>query len=208
MKVGIPEKIAMLWVCAICSGTYAAQVDFETIPVGTTFGATFGQNPGTEIMSQDGILVTVERFFLGSFEGFIRAEIGGTYASSFATTPLDLHDISVKFDFSGLNFSVDEVIFEFQEFGGSSNFSVNGEPILELASMTNLPFNVASGVTATINGGQITLNGTISSFQIGGQEFAIDNVVAVPEPATLILMGLGGAILFTRRKKNHTSKPS
>ena len=67
--------------------------------------------------------------------------------------------------------------------------------------MTDLPANVAPGVSALVTGDMITLTGVVNRFQIGGQELAIDTIVAVPEPATLGLLGLGAATLMLRRRR-------
>ncbi|RME41940.1 MAG: PEP-CTERM sorting domain-containing protein [Planctomycetota bacterium] len=180
----------------------AAQVDFESVPVGTVYGDPVGNVPGDVVLSQDGIDLSVESFFLGTFVGFNQAEVGGRYAGFFSSTPLELDNISVRFDFSDVGFPVTGVSLEFQEFGGADNFAVNDGSVLVLNSLTDLPTDIAPGVTATVDGGVITLTGPVSSFQIGGQELAVDTIVAVPEPATLALLILGGGWLAMRRRLN------
>lgn len=182
-------------------GAFAATVDFEAVAVGTKYGASYGHAPGDVVLGQDGIAMSVEEFFLGTFTGFIKAEVGGPYAQSFPTTALDLDNISVRFDFAGVGFEVTMVTVEYMEFGGGNNFAVNDYTIHEISPMTNLPTAVAPGVTATVDAGVITLVGDIDDFQIGGQELAIDNVIAVPEPTGILLLGLGGTLLLRRRSR-------
>lgn len=188
-------------VVATSSASFAATVDFDGVPAGTRFGGAYGQSPGDVVLSQDGIDVSVEEFLLGSFTGFIRAEVGGQYAQSFPTPALDLDNISVRFDLSNLGFVTTQVTLEYAEFGGSDNFSVNGGPIHTLAALTDLPALVAPGVNAFVSGDMITLTGVVDNFQIGGQELAIDTIVAVPEPATLGLLGIGATTLLLRRRR-------
>lgn len=175
-----------------------ATVDFETVPLGSTYGEAFGHTPGDVVLTQDGIKMSAEDFLLGSFVGFIRAEVGGRYDDSFPTTPLELDNISVLFDFADVGFEVTEVTLSYQEFGGDDNFAVNGEMCHQLADLSDIPADVAPGVTATVQGGVISLAGDVNSFLIGGQELGIDDIVAVPEPTTLALLGLGAAGLLRR----------
>jgi hypothetical protein len=173
-----------------------AVVDFETVPVGTQYGAAAGNFPGQVVLTQNGINMSVENFHLGGFTGFNLAEVGGAYDAFFPTTPLELNNISARFDFAGVGFDVNEVRLDYQEFGGSDNFSVNAGTLFELEALTNIPVNVAPGVTASVLSGEIRLLGNVDSFLIGGQELAIDNIRAIPEPGTallLLLLSLGSS---------------
>jgi len=192
---------ALIALCLCTFSAHAQTVDFETVPVGTQWGQAFGNSPGEVVLTQDSIDMSVEQFFLGTFTGFNLAEVGGVYSEFFPTTHLALNNISVRFDFASLGFDVTEVTLDYQEFGGTDNFAVNGGTIFELAAMTNLPFDVAPGVTASVTTDQVNLVGDIDSFLIGGQELGIDNITAIPEPATLALLGLGTAALLARRTR-------
>ncbi len=180
------------------SESFATTMDFESIASGTAFGQAFGHTPGEVVLTRDGIAMTVEEFFLGTFTGFIKAEVGGLHDGFFPTTPLSLDNIGARFDFAGVGFNVTIVTLEYQEFGGADNFAVNDYTLYELGPLTDLPVNVAPGVTASVDGGAITLTGLIESFQIGGQELAIDNITAIPEPTSILLLGLGSALLHRR----------
>ena len=185
--------------CSCGLSARAQTVDFETVPVPTLWGQDFGNIPGEVVLNQDDIDMSVEEFFLGAFIGFNSAEVGNVHSPFLPTTHLALNNISVRFDFASLGFDVTEVTLDYQEFGGADNFAVNDDTIFELAVMTDLPVNVAPGVTALVTGDLITLTGAIDSFQIGGQELGIDNITAIPEPTTVALLGLGGTLLFGRR---------
>jgi hypothetical protein len=81
---------------------------------------------------------------------------------------------------SGSNFAIDGISVGFGEiksiFGGG---------------YSNDPFRRLTGTLA--NGDRIN-----SPFQIGGNTASIVLVEAVPEPATLLLLGLGGVLLSKR----------
>ena len=180
---------------------FAQTVDFESVPVGARWGQDYGHSPGEVVLSQDDIDMSVEHFFLGTFVGFNVAEVGGVYAEFVPTTHLALDNISVKFDFTGLGFDVTMVTLDYWEFGGANSFAANDDIIFQLAALTDLPADVAPGVTASADVNAITLTGNIDSLLVGGQELGIDNIVAIPEPTTAALLTLGGAILLRRRRK-------
>jgi hypothetical protein len=194
-----------LYACALLAfglsalSIQAQTVNFETVPAGTQWGQAFGQNPGDIVLTQDSIDMSVEQFFLDAFIGFNTAEVGDVYEPFLPANHLALENISVRFDLLSLPFNVTEVTLDYQEFGGSDNFAVNGGSIYELAALTDLPVNVAPGVTAAVTPDTITLTGKIDTFLIGGQELAIDNITAVPEPTSLALLALGAALLRRRR---------
>ncbi len=176
-----------------------SQVNFETLSVGQTFGSPTN-SPGTVLFSQDGINVTGQTFHTGTFSDFFRAQINGPGTDSFATKHVAFNNINFGFDLSGVG-PVNSVSIDYHEFGGVNNFSVNGGPILELPAMTAIPANVAPGVTATVDSDSILLSGVITSFLIGGQELAVDNVVAVPEPTCLVLLAAGLSAGLLRRRR-------
>lgn len=178
-----------------------ASVDFETVAAGTRFGEEMGNQRGQAVLQQNGVVMTLAEFRVGEFRGFYRAEVGGAYADAFPTAALETNNINVVFDFTGLPFVVNTVVFEFAEFGGVNNFAVNGGNILELSSMQLLPAGPAPGVTALTADGIVALSGPITSLLIGGQELVIDNVTAVgvPEPGAALLLALGGWLVMRRR---------
>ncbi|MEK6677306.1 MAG: PEP-CTERM sorting domain-containing protein [Planctomycetota bacterium] len=200
--------LGLALVCAqpdFAMGAAPSMVDFENVPVGTLFGAAVGNMPGDMVLAQNGIQVSLEPFYLGNFVGFYRAEVGGKYDDYFPSTPLDLNNISVDFDFTRLGYPVGRVTVDYMEFGGSNNLSVNGRSLYELASFDLLPELVAPGVIASVDQGVLMLEGPIDFVRIGGQELAIDNVLAVPEPASVLLMIAGGVVpilCHLRRRRN------
>jgi hypothetical protein len=192
---------ARIWVAAVCGISpicLAATMEFESVPVGTKYGADFGNVPGQVVLTENGIKMSVEQFVLRQFTGFYQAEVTGPANDH----ELALDNINVLFDLTALPFNVSSLTLQYNELGGEDNFAVNGGSILQpLAQLTNIPINVAPGVTALVDGGRITLTGDIDRVLIGGQELSIDTVVAVPEPTSLILLGASGALVLRRLRR-------
>ncbi|UCE58551.1 MAG: PEP-CTERM sorting domain-containing protein [Phycisphaerales bacterium] len=181
------------------STVLAAAVDFESVAVGTLWGESGGQHPGELVLVQNDISVYVEEFFFGGTAAFFEAETGGRYASFFDSTPLELNHISVLFDFANVGVEVNQVTFDYLYLGGVTNFAVNERITFMLDSMEAIETHTAPGIAATVDDRFVTLTGNIDSFRIGGQELYIDNVTVIPEPATLLLLGVGGFWLMRRR---------
>ena len=117
---------------------------------------------------------------------------------------MSLDNIGVLFDFSLLGFDVERVTLDVRDLGGTSNVAVNGAALHILDPLSDLPADVAPGVTALLADDRLTLVGettALLSLQIGGQEIIIDNIRAVPEPAVGALMTWGMIWLFGRRRK-------
>jgi hypothetical protein len=152
------------------------------------------------ITTPDGIEVSVDELLVNNNPFFFQAVVGGEFDPFFDSTPVSMDNITFSFDFANLATAVDFVSIEFQEFGGVSNFAVNGGVPYQLTSLANLPSNVAPGVTAVVNEDMIVLLGDIDSFLIGGQELGIDNVIAVPEPLSLTILAFGAGTLALRRR--------
>ena len=150
--------------------------------------------------------MSVELYMLGGFADFFAAEVGANQVPGLPTQSLSLDNISVAFDFSDVGFEARMVTLDFQDFGGTSNFSVNGSALHIINPLSDLPVNVAPGVTAEVSDSTVRLTSIedtiITSVGVGGQELFIDNVVAfVPEPATLALLALGMGPLLRRRPR-------
>lgn len=190
------------------SACFAASITFDSGAVNPPdrFGAAFGTTPTAVVLSEEGIDMSVEEFFLRSFVGFSKAEVVPPSAGLFTTNALSLDNISVLFDFSGLSFGVTQVSIEFREGGGENNFDVNRSALITpLTDITDLVGEIAPDITVSVTGQTVTLlaqnQALIESVLIGGQELVIDNIRAVPEPGSLALVGLAALFLLRRRPR-------
>ena len=48
--------------------------------------------------------------------------------------------------------------------------------------------------------GFVELTGTINSFKVGGQEYAMDDVYAIPTPAGAMMLGIASLLCIRRRR--------
>jgi hypothetical protein len=193
-------------VLAAAASASAAPVTFDTAatPAGTIYSLpTFG--PGDVLFTENGTVVRVLNFTQGNFTGFNSAFIEAA-GDSFPTRAMGLNNVQVRFDFTGLGFTVTQASFEYFDFGGSENLGVNGAYV-ELANLDLAPAfinGVAVSVVAPSGNtpGLVTFTSLagISSIQVGGQEFVMDTVRAIPTPGALGLLGLGGLLAARRRR--------
>ena len=100
MHTAYPAAWAICFGLCFATTAETATIDFESVPVGTVYGAPSGDLPSDVVLSQEGIDMSVELFRLGGFVQFFRAEVGGIYGGFFPTTPIGLNNISLRFDFA------------------------------------------------------------------------------------------------------------
>lgn len=178
------SKTVLLMIALLASGTTShAQftMDFENVPPGTQFGAGAGNTPGELVLIQDEIAMSVEWFIVGPSMNFQTAQVGMN--PGLPTQSLFLDNISAEYDLAGIGCNALLVTVQFHSIGGSKNFSVNGDAIYEVLEFSDLPSQVAPGVTAAVQGSALTLEGEVDRILIGGQELAIDNIFADCQPA-------------------------
>jgi hypothetical protein len=109
------KNIFLFLACALTPACWAgsvpppALVNFENVPPGTQFGMLQGDAPGDLVLSQNGIDMRLRNFHFESFIGFFRADVGGAFDEFFPTTPLEINNIAVEFDFGEVGYPVTEV---------------------------------------------------------------------------------------------------
>ena len=190
-----------------------ATMDFEELTSGDTYGpgGTGMEMVGDDLFTDEGIVARVDDFLLtnqsvfNSNSAFI--EVDGPLAQdAFGSQGIEFFgSISLEFDFTGVGFDVGYVQIEWADFGGSNTIGVNGQ-LMGLADFSFAPLSI-DGVkieqfSRGDNGGVLAFTGDIQSITLGGQELAVDNVVAraVPAPGAAGLLGLAGLAALRRRR--------
>jgi hypothetical protein len=195
------------WCLCLAASGFSATLDFETVPVGTVYGDTplKPDSPTEVVLTQNDITMSVETYFFDPLQSdFYEAEVVAVQTDAGPGHALSLDNIGVLFDFSLLGFDVERVTLDVRDLGGTSNVAVNGAALHILDPLSDLPAEVAPGVTALLADDRLTLVGettALLSLQIGGQEIIIDDIRAVPEPAVGAFMTWGMIWLLGRRRK-------
>ena len=161
--------------------------DFEPpMALGTQYGAPAGHAPGTVVFTSNGIPVSVHDFFFVGGSTFNVAEIA---VAPFPFSPgqsINTNNINLVFDFTGLSFEATALRLSYLDLGGNENLSVNASP-LHIGELSAAPTPM-DGVNVTVStvavpGGQrgnVSLSGPVQRLRIGGQEFWLDQVCAIP----------------------------
>ncbi len=165
-------------------------VEFTNLPTGN-YGVTNGYPFGTPFHSESGASLGLAPFHYN--DGSVRNNVSisaGTFFWSGAFIDgqgqvIRLLESSVDIDFTE-NFAVaDNVSFGFLDWEGDINLSINGEPVINARSFSQLPSQIATYVTMTVNDspagadgrkGTVSFSGPIYSMTIGGFELGIDNI--------------------------------
>jgi len=194
------EMLAIDNICATLD-VLSNCIEFENLPADSAIGRDSDLLPGDLLLEEDGVVTT-----LGSFTYFDNStdfwnvtpstNIFNTTNSAFSGQMLFVSNITLQFDFTALPLTTTSVSFAFIDGGGEENIAVNGEEVLVVNNLGEVPTEIAPGVTMTIAydtlansnlpTGVVTLSGKIETLTIGGQEFALDKVCYTLEaPETL-----------------------
>ncbi|HEU4558007.1 MAG TPA: hypothetical protein VFS20_09165 [Longimicrobium sp.] len=163
-------------------------VRFNVPPVGTVFGSSVPNPPGSVVFVEQSIPVSVNKFITSAgtsaYNGMRIEPAPGGFGLAAGNTD---HTVSVNagFNFTFLPFVPTQVVFHFFKPGGYENLRVNGSPIW-VGPITAPPgaiggVAVASAWAPTIGGvqGTVTLTGAaITDLWVGGTNLWIDTVCA------------------------------
>ena len=213
--------------CLVCFGLLAGNdshsasattFDFESpaFPAGAFYGNLAGDSPGSLVFTQSGVNVFVDNFSSGAFTTFGDAFVNGPPSAFFppsvnSTQSLSIGNLVFVFDFSGLPFDVNRVQFDYSDLGGVENIDVNFLGRQEVALLSNAVSYPNYFINATEIPNAAGVHGTveitaapgfsIQSLSIGGQEFAIDNLVVVPEPSSGLAVAVVAGCIGLRRRR-------
>jgi hypothetical protein len=183
--------------------------------------AAVGTGEG-EVASQG---LTWRADFLGSYTGWMQAQLGYSGGNPSGNTSLNLSDYTLSFDMDitsgvGLNHMQLNIQGWPGEWYGGSPMTQTGAQNIDTSAVTvgggwqNITVNLgtlfgnATGFNPTdltyqmqwqVNGWELAGGGPVT-----GEQITIDNVAItmVPEPSTLALIGLGAAGMLWLRRKN------
>jgi hypothetical protein len=153
-------------------------IGFEDLNTGDNFGTPAGDVPGDTLLIEQGVVISLTEFL--DEDGNIQFGNGTINDSPLSGMILNypfFNFLGLHFDFSNVGIA-DKIVFPVFEGASPVNLSVNGAPVEVFSSLDDVPFNLAPGVTFQYNSNVqlVTLSGQIEQFQLGGIEFALDNV--------------------------------
>ncbi|MCK5703936.1 MAG: hypothetical protein KAI29_22415, partial [Cyclobacteriaceae bacterium] len=162
-----------------------SSITMDEKEVGQKFGEESNAK-GEKILEKDGVSVTLEAFRTkDGNQVFKNANIKKAPSDFRSLRVIQMKDMSLKYDFSKMEYKPRQVIFNFKDGGGAKveNISVNGSNIYT-AKLGSVPVNIAEGVTYSVTSkkvggktiGTVTLTGNIESLVIGGEDLIIDKM--------------------------------
>lgn len=180
----------------------AVLLDFEDLNVGDSYNV-----PDSFYSSE--IKIDVGEFYPttgGSLSG--TAVVGNGGVAGHLGNEMEIYNVNLHFLLGDSGCPSCGLFLLFGYNGGDVNLGINGT-VNSYTSFADIPPNeVIDGATITVRGTQLgallVVNGNIEVFTIGGQEIAIDSILAceIPEPMTIALLGLGSLSLVLRRKQS------
>ncbi|MCF8303391.1 MAG: hypothetical protein K9I94_08980 [Bacteroidales bacterium] len=180
------------WLDELCVSECDYSVTHEPLTAGTKWGNNYGNTPGDVAFNESGIPVILAEFTDGNnYNAFVRAEVGNAMDNMGHLQALNLDNISVDFAVGDVGATINQVTFEFSDYGGFENFQVN-DGDLYIGELASAPTNIAPGVTYTVTTtsipggirGEVTLTGEVNNIRLGGQEFWVDELCALEEAST------------------------
>lgn len=158
-------------------------ITHEGIADGTLFGDAAGQGAGDFMFSESGVPVYTDKFTLsGGSQTFGSAKVWDPGVAGFGNgLAMQYSNMNGFYSIIDLGVTVKRVRFEYLDMGGVENVEVNGDGLF-VGQISNLPANIASGVTASVTTvavgggvrGVVTLTGDVQKLTLGGQEFFVD----------------------------------
>lgn len=209
---GLTASIALL-----STSANATVLAFDGLGTNATIPDTFGDNISaaeTGVLVTNGTTPNIGLTWDGNWEFYNDGEWSGAQLQAYGTGTN--HDIIFTPD-SGFAVLVDSFVFDdYAAFAGGNEFDWS---LTEDTATGNL---IGSGTGTTTDGQDLTVNTGMTSAYEGivvlritesagstnasNADQAIDTVsftqVAVPEPSSTALLGLGGLALFLRRRRN------
>lgn len=170
-------------------------LEFEDLISGTSYpnGSSF-VTEGTTVNVTDFFFLNGSSFSGGSAEVF-NPNLAG------AGNGIFMGNVNLDFQFA---LPVTIIGFAYANQGGNVNLSVNGS-LYNDNDMSGADGTVLGGANVSVSGdeqgGFVTIQGNITQFAVGGQEFTLDDVRCVPTPGAASLVALGALAGARRRRR-------
>lgn len=189
--------LALGWAALLCAGLPPAApaqlMTFDDLE-GGPWGELYGHEPGVLIFSTAGVDVYAHQFWAGETPLWGSAQFMETPGGFGTNQVLALGNVCLQFDFQGLRFQPVTVSLKFADvgpYGNHENVRINDWTLYwaDLADLdgTFIDMDVLVTVVPDPAGpgdaGTVIFQGVIWELWIGGQEFYIDDLDAVPEPS-------------------------
>ncbi len=204
--------IVLLSFIFLCAYSSQAQncVDFQSLTFGTQYGNP-GGSAGDLIFAEDNIPVSIDSFyFIGPGGAFNFCRVDTLHVLTFGPSKnMAINNVNLIFNLANLPFTANLVTFDFADYGGHENISVNGAPIFA-GEFLSAPSPIAPGVTMSVaftnpinpKIGTVTLRGQVSKLLVGGQELWLDNICA----SDTIISGVTESVLDGAQQGYHLAQ--
>jgi hypothetical protein len=164
-------------------------VDYETLPMGNTYGTPAGHSPGDWAFNEGGIDVYVVDFDAGGIILFNEMIVVPGFGPLGPIKVMNVNNIGQLFDLAPLGITTTEVSFEYIDFGGTENLAINGS-VLQIGDLHTFSGMTLGGVYVSVVTwpygagvyGRVTLTGNVQTLRVGGQEFWMDDVCVKGAP--------------------------
>jgi hypothetical protein len=162
--------VFVLFLLSGCPWLFLKCLDFENLSLG------FKYNVG-DSFTESFTAVNIKEFywFNGTPYSGGFAEVSSSGEAGHTGKEIWTNNVNLDFDFPSVLSSLE---LNYGYYGGNVNIRINGT-LKNESDIISFNGSIISGVTVSVSDpvqGTLTLQGTINSFSIGGQEFVIDHV--------------------------------
>ncbi len=159
-------------------------IEFEDpFVLGTVYGPQVGQQEGETIFTTpQKVIGKVQAYQTGNSNAFGGVAFIAQAPQNFGSgNCLQINNIAIQFDYSNSASQPTKITLRFLSQGGDQNFSVNDSDTF-IGQLAQIPAQMRDVKTSVIMAndrmGTLIMQGDITTFTIGGQEFFIDHVCA------------------------------
>jgi len=198
--------VILITAAAVTQNAAAVVMDFEDLNTGATYNAS-------DFFYASGVKITVSP--LEPADGPPPVS-GNVIVSDYGMAggignELQINGVDLNFLFGSSGCPSCGLVIMFGYYGGDISLGINGD-VRTAHDIASLPSTIGGASIKAIGGNvgaMLVINGNpINKLTIGGENLYIDTALsceteAIPEPATITLLGLGALNIFAGRKKRN-----